>query len=132
MVLLGWLGAGLALTLVPARPGPGQVIEHNAVPFRTIAIYAANLDSAFWQVQLIGNVLFLLPVGLLGPVAVPWMDRWPRVLLAALLVSSTIEVAQLWIPDRASDVDDVIVNVAGAALGYGMLKLFRPGLRPVR
>lgn len=29
-----------------------------------------------------------------------------------------IEVIQLAVPDRSADIDDVIVNVAGALLGY--------------
>jgi glycopeptide antibiotics resistance protein len=43
----------------------------------------------------------------------------------ALLLSAGIEVAQLVIPDRSADVDDVIVNVFGALLGYVSLLVIR-------
>jgi glycopeptide antibiotics resistance protein len=121
LLLFAWLVTGFALTLQPAHPLPGQVVDDNFVPFRTIAIYLANATDPFWVRQALGNLLFLLPVGLLGPLAYPALDRWWRILLLALAISVTIEVAQLWIPDRSADIDDVIVNVTGALLGYAIL-----------
>ena len=128
-VFLGlWLAAAFAFTLREAHPLPGQVVTDNATPFTTIRIYLDNLDSAFWISQAVGNLLLLLPVGLFGPIALPWLGRWWRVLLAALIISVAIETAQLWIPERSADVDDVMLNVIGALLGYWLLLLIR--LRP--
>lgn len=123
--LLAWLVGVLAFTLRPANPMPGQVVTDNAIPFVTIRIYLDNLDSAFWVSQAIGNVLLLLPVGLFGPMAFPWLGRWWRVVLFAFLISASIEVAQLFIPERSADVDDVMINVIGALLGYWLLLLLR-------
>jgi glycopeptide antibiotics resistance protein len=125
-----WLGFGLVLTLAPVVPPPGLIVVPNLVPLHTIAIYIANLDSPFWISQLIGNLVLLLPVGLLGPVAFPALNGWLRVLAVALVFSMAIEVAQLWIPNRMPDVDDVLLNVAGAMLGYAMLSLARLGSGP--
>jgi glycopeptide antibiotics resistance protein len=122
VVLLGWLIGGLVLTLQPAHPLPGQVVDDNLVPFHTIRIYLANLDSWFWVRQVLGNLGLLMPVGLLGPVVFPSLDRWWRVFLVALAISTAIEVTQLFIPDRSADIDDVIVNVLGATLGYAALR----------
>lgn len=115
------------MTLLPAHPAPGQTVGHNLTLFHTIGIYLANLDSGFWMGQMIGNLVLLLPFGLLGPVAVPWLDRWWRVLIVALALSSAVELAQLWVPDRSADVDDVLLNVVGAMLGYGTVTLLRLG-----
>jgi glycopeptide antibiotics resistance protein len=125
LALAVWLIGGLLFAVTPAHPAPGQVVAHNFVPFQTIAIWVANPDSGFWIRQMVGNLLLLMPVGLLGPIALPWLDRWWRVLPVALLLSLAIELAQLWIPDRAADVDDLLLNVTGAALGYGLLSLLR-------
>lgn len=132
LALAAWLAGGLLFALVPAHPAPGQVVDHNFVPLDTIRIWLANPESGFWIRQMVGNLLLLLPIGLLGPIVFPWMDRWRRVLLVAALLSLSIELAQLWIPDRAADVDDVMLNVAGAALGYAILRLarFASGHRP--
>jgi len=125
VLLVAWVAGGLLLTLQPAHPLPGQVVTDNAVPFLTIGIYLDNLDSPFWVRQLLGNLALLMPLGLLGPVVFPVLRRWWGVLLLALAVSASIEIAQLWIPDRSADVDDVMVNVAGALLGYLTFRVIR-------
>jgi glycopeptide antibiotics resistance protein len=68
-------------------------------------------------------------LNLLGPIALPVLRRWWLVLPLALLISASIEIAQFRIPDRSADVDDVIVNVAGALLGYLAFVLARFALR---
>jgi len=125
LVIGAWLLAGLFLTLSPAHPLPGQVVDDNLIPLHTIRIYLANLGSWFWMRNALGNLGLLLPIGLLGPVVLPPFGRWWRVVLVALAISTAIEVTQLWIPDRSADVDDVIANVAGALLGYATLLIAR-------
>ena len=118
-LLLGaWLVIALVLTLQPAHALPSQVVDDNLIPFHTLAIYLRNLDSEFWLRNLFGNLGLLLPLGLLGPIAFPVLARWWLILPLALLISVSIELAQHWIPDRSADIDDVIVNVSGALLGY--------------
>jgi glycopeptide antibiotics resistance protein len=130
LLLALWLVGGLVFTLQPAYPLPGQVVDDNLVPFRTLAIYLRNPDSWFWMRNLFGNLLLLLPLGLLGPIALPALDRWWRIALVALLYSVAIEVIQLAVPDRSADIDDVIVNVAGALLGYLGFAIVRAALTP--
>lgn len=120
-----WLIGGLLLTLQPAHPLPGQVVDDNLIPFRTLAIYLDNLGSEFWMRNLFGNLGLLFPLGLLGPIALPALDRWWRVAVLALFVSTAIELTQLAVPDRSADIDDVIVNVAGAALGWMIYRTAR-------
>jgi glycopeptide antibiotics resistance protein len=118
-----WLIAALVLTLQAAHPLPGQVVDDNPIPFHTLAIYWRNLGSEFWLRNLFGNLLLLLPLGLLGPIALPSLGRWWRIALVALVYSATIELIQLAVPDRSADIDDVIVNVAGAMIGYLAFKV---------
>jgi glycopeptide antibiotics resistance protein len=120
-----WLIGGLVLTLQPAHPLPGQVVDDNLVPFHTLQIYWNNLGSEFWMRNLFGNLALLLPLGLLGPIALPALDRWWRIALVALLYSVAIELIQLAVPDRSADIDDVIVNVAGALLGFAVWRVVR-------
>lgn len=132
LLLALWMAGSLLLTLSPVYPAPGQVVEPNFVPLRNIGIYLANLDTGFWLRNLVGNLVLLLPLGLVGPIVFPWLDRWLRLLLAAVAISLVIEVAQLWIPDRSSDVDDVLLNVGGALLGYAIFSGARLGSGRVR
>lgn len=130
LLLVIWLIGGLALTLQPAYPLPGQVVDDNLVPFHTLAIYWRNLGSEFWMRNLFGNLALLLPLGLLGPIAMPALDRWWRIALVALLYSLAIELIQLAVPDRSADIDDVIVNLAGALIGYLVFVIVRSAVRP--
>ena len=120
-----WLIGGLVLTLQPAHPLPGQVVDDNLVPFHTLAIYWRNLGSEFWMRNLFGNVFLLLPLGLLGPIAIPALDRWWLIALVALLYSVAIELIQRLVPARSADIDDVIVNLAGALLGFAVWRVMR-------
>lgn len=120
-----WLIGALVLTLQSAYPLPGQVVHGNLVPFHTLATYLDNLGSWFWIRNALGNLALLLPLGLLGPIALPALDRWWRIAILALLVSTAIELTQLLVPDRSADIDDVIINVAGALLGYTVLGAIR-------
>lgn len=129
LLLAVWLLGGLVLTLQPAHPLPSQVVDDNLVPFHTLAIYLRNLDSEFWLRNLFGNLGVLLPLGLLGPIALPALDRWWRMVLVALLYSAAIELIQLAVPDRSADIDDVIVNVTGALLGFAAFRLVRRAAR---
>jgi glycopeptide antibiotics resistance protein len=94
----------------------------NLVPFATIAGQVrAGSGSAF--VQLVGNVGLLLPLGLIGPVVMPSLRRMPRLASVAVAGSVVIELLQLigtsvGVISRSVDVDDVILNVAGALLGW--------------
>jgi glycopeptide antibiotics resistance protein len=125
-----WLIGGLVLTLEPAHPLPGQVVDDNLVPFHTLAIYLDNLGSDFWMRNLFGNLALLVPLGLLGPIAFPALDRWWRIALVALFYSVAIELIQRLVPARSADIDDVIVNLTGALLGYLAFVIVRAALRP--
>jgi glycopeptide antibiotics resistance protein len=130
LLLALWLIGGLVFTLQAAHPLPGQVVDDNLVPFHTLAIYWRNLGSEFWMRNLFGNLFLLLPLGLLGPIALPALDRWWRIALVALGYSVAIELIQLAVPDRSADIDDVIVNVAGALLGYIAFAIVRAAFEP--
>lgn len=75
--------------------------------------------------SIVGNVMMFAPLGIIVPLfaAELWSAR--RVVLVALGSSVSIEVLQFFGRyvgnPRWSDVDDVIFNVVGAMVGYGVL-----------
>ena len=75
--------------------------------------------------SVVGNVAAFVPIGLLAPIAWTRWRSWPAALALGLGVSLGIEVAQLAIsvaigvPYRHADIDDIILNGAGTAIGYG-------------
>jgi glycopeptide antibiotics resistance protein len=102
----------------------------NLVPFATIAAQVRTTSGSA-LVQLVGNVGLLLPLGLIGPIVMPSLRRAPRLALVALGGSVAIELVQLVgtsvrLIDRSVDVDDVILNVAGALLGWLLWRVIAP------
>ncbi|MBN1993111.1 MAG: VanZ family protein [Anaerolineae bacterium] len=77
---------------------------------------------AFWflLIDVIGNIMVFVPLGV-GLAGILYRSNpWPtirRVALLGFLFSLAIELSQLAIPSRATDVDDLIFNTLGATLG---------------
>ena len=127
------------------RLSAGQGFHNNIVPFRVIVQQVDSImhpDShhpAYEYVrQLAGNVLVFAPFGILLPLAAPNLGRLRRVLLARLALSLAIELGQLAVSlvlgysYRVADVDDVILNVTGVLLGYGLLRFASNAMRRFR
>ena len=81
----------------------------------------------FWNgfANLVGNVLVFIPYGLLLPVSYPVCRKWWRVFYCAIGLVVGIELFQLFSAFGAFDVDDILLNVWGAMLGYGVYALCR-------
>ena len=95
----------------------------NLVPFKTIRMLF-NYDFSSWYriVNLYGNIALLAPFGLLLPlITFRRLSVW-KIFLAALLFSILIEAAQYLTAYGEADIDDVILNVTGALLGYAIYR----------
>jgi len=131
-VHIGWLTAAVAViggillvTLRPDEPLTSVNLEPLAHHGRALqALVDGRADRGvlvrYLVFDLLGNLVLFLPLGLTVAGAV---GRWAPVgrLVAAGLVglalSVAIELVQLGIPGRASDVDDVIFNTVGTLVG---------------
>ena len=80
---------------------------------------------------MLANIAAFIPLGILLSLAFPSVARLAVVLVGALALSSTVEIGQLAISlnlgyaYRSTDIDDVILNVAGALLGYTAIAVTR-------
>jgi glycopeptide antibiotics resistance protein len=95
----------------------------NLIPFQVFKIYEVT------DKQILGNFIMLLPMGIFLPILFRKMDNLLLVFLAALMTSTLIEFLQLATKFRSADVDDIILNTAGAVLGflfYRMSASFKP------
>lgn len=72
--------------------------------------------------NIILNILLLIPFGYLLPTLFPRL-RWWQVILLGLAFSLTIELLQLITKLGYADVDDLINNTLGAAIGWLCYKL---------
>jgi len=94
----------------------------NLVPFIHILRFATRRDML---VNLLGNVFLFLPSGIAFPLLYPKLKNFWKTLGAGSLLSLCLELAQLPFFTRATDVDDLILNTLGCALGYGLFALAR-------
>jgi glycopeptide antibiotics resistance protein len=124
----------LALTFFPFDGLSGSApVDLRLQAFRTINFALRQGVGSQQFVVLIGNVLAFVPLGLLLPVLLRRRSLL-LVLLAGFGLSLAIELGQLALSIaldfayRSADIDDVIVNVCGAGLGY-VLFLLLAGLR---
>ncbi len=101
-------------------------LRHHLAALRCVLEDCAAADTArhYLMVDVVGNVLLFLPIGFTFAGAAPAVGRGRRFLVgvvAAALLSAGIEVVQLNLASRATDVDDVLFNTLGAMLGAWLL-----------
>lgn len=102
----------------------------NWIPFRTIMLYVRLLKRThsltfirLAVVNLIGNVVMFIPLGLLLPKAFDKLQSGWRFFFSVLLGICLIEFVQLFTLVGICDVDDLILNVAGAGIGFLILRV---------
>ena len=100
--------------------------KFNLIPFRSISSFM-ELTGENSKINLFVNVFLLFPFGLLFPII--WSTYKKKTLIYGILISVTIEILQI-IPGRSTDIDDVILNVLGCSIGYGIARLFIESSKP--
>ena len=83
-------------------------------------------DGKTESIQNINNILVFIPFGALLP-----EKRWKWLLLTAVLLSAVIEAVQYALNLGWCEIDDVICNVLGAAIGFGLWKLIKGKMHAV-
>lgn len=95
---------------------------------KSIRMYIRYFNKfPFWNgfANLFGNVLVFIPYGFLLPKGYPKCGKWWRTCYCAIGFVICIELFQLFSAFGAFDVDDILLNVLGAMLGYGVFAFFR-------
>jgi len=76
-------------------------------------------------INLVGNVVMFVPLGAFLPAIWPGLRRFWKTLPLSALVICCVEVLQLVLLVGSCDVDDLILNLAGVWLGYGIFRITR-------
>jgi len=147
LIFLVYLGCLFMMTLLPDASNITYETTFNLIPFTSIDnfffdimkngiinwVFLATKPTDFQDIimytftdsfkNLLGNVLLFVPFGLLYP-----LSRKKRVKIFeafALILGTTcsIEILQyLFLTSRRADIDDVILNLIGGLIGYGIYK----------
>lgn len=95
----------------------------NLVPFSTVSEYFGYLLEGGYMVRqaiinLGGNVIMFIPLGVFLPLLWEKMRRFPPHVLTTAGIITTVELIQLFTLRGALDIDDLILNVVGSAVGF--------------
>ncbi|MGQ4715540.1 VanZ family protein [Streptomyces anulatus] len=124
VVLLGLVAFSVLLAKVTLTPSPASedLVTANLRPGRSLRQYAEDYTFLAACKQAGGNLLLGVPFGLLLPFFVPRRLRMIRTTLLTAVAMAVVELIQgALVEGRAFDIDDVILNTAGALLGYFVL-----------
>lgn len=107
-----WYGRG---------PDVNSEPRYNLIPFQEIRRY-----WIYWEViglktvclNLLGNVIGFIPLGFLLPIVCSGIKKSWIVIYQGMVISIIVECLQLFLRVGSFDVDDVILNTIGTAIGY--------------
>lgn len=100
-----------------------NVRKYDFIPFWSYRAIMDGSESQLMQENIM-NVVVFVPVGVMAGVAFRGMT-WMRALLVGAGVSVGIEVLQFVFKKGFSEVDDVMHNTLGCAIGYGVWLLVK-------
>lgn len=97
-------------------------LPNMLTPFQEIRRALGHMS--YWGLfMLLGNIIMFMPIGFFP--ALLWRKwRWWKSLLTGFCSSTVIEFIQFFI-GRSTDIDDVILNTAGALAGFWVFCLLR-------
>ena len=97
----------------------------NFVPFKTISTYITamfdgSLNMSIPIKNLFGNLIMFLPMGIYLPYYIKKINKVGRFTLSMIILLFVIEVTQLVTRRGSFDIDDFILNMVGALIGFGI------------
>lgn len=131
LFILYILIAVLLLFLSPYRQAAYEINSagsnpYNIIPFKTISDYikaSSHINQSIWMSNLYGNILAFLPLGIFLPWLFKKMIGFWQTAGAVFLTTSLVEILQFFTRVGSFDIDDIILNTVGGAIGYLMFRL---------
>ncbi|WP_282173472.1 VanZ family protein [Cytobacillus firmus] len=100
----------------------------NLVPFKTINGYLLAISNESMNLiipikNLAGNVAAFLPMGIFLPYFIKRLNRLKSFTITMTVMILSVEIIQLVTRRGSLDIDDFILNMIGALIGYGFWKV---------
>ena len=124
-LMYAYLSLVLYFTMMPVVVSIPFILNHPYKPMNLVPFIDVSLGRGDFFRQVLLNVIMTMPFGFLFPLTRDRRARFGATVFSCFLLSLGIELLQPFF-DRSSDVTDLITNVTGGALGYGLYALFKP------
>lgn len=98
-----------------------EPVRYGGIDIRTQELNLIPFSLGIDVTGYVLNIVLFLPFGVLTPFLWEKMGKAGNMLAGGFLFSLLIELSQL-LNNRSTDVDDLILNTAGALLGYGIYR----------
>lgn len=154
LFLIAWIVAVFSVTLFPEvnleidaftympslqiRFRDTELSMLNIVPFKSILAaftgggqeVSARDQLLLALINLAGNVFLFVPLGFLLPLTAQKRSRFGVTVGVSAVLSAGIETVQYFI-GRSADIDDLLLNVFGAVVGFGLYAILRKWLQRI-
>ena len=99
----------------------------NIIPFHTIIDYISKFNSLYdtktIMVNLLGNLIALMPMAIFLPLLFKKTRKLKNFLLTVVIIVFCIEIVQFLTLTGSCDIDDIILNTVGAVFAYMIFKI---------
>ncbi|WKY46831.1 VanZ family protein [Eubacteriaceae bacterium ES3] len=106
-----------------------DIVENGIINWDYLATNPTDIKEIIMNVftssfiNLFGNILLFVPLGLLYPLSRKKKVGFLEIFLVCLGTTALIEVIQfLFLTSRRADIDDIILNLIGGLIGYLIYK----------
>ena len=123
--------AAMAWLLFGQRWGGEFYRSVNLKPFVTVKLYWKLLrgENAYLVrhafINLVGNVVMFIPLGFFQPYLLVKLRKWYKTMLTTVVLILAVEVVQYVTGLGSCDIDDLLLNLVGAWLGYILWRITR-------
>lgn len=124
-LLYSYLSFVLFFTMMPVIASIPFVLNHPYEPMNLVPFIDVSLGRGDFFRQVVLNVIMTLPFGFLFPLTRDKRAKFSVTVFSCFLMSLGIEILQPFF-NRSSDITDLITNVIGGVLGYGLYAIFKP------
>jgi len=102
-----------------------RIAHSNFIPFKTILEYLSKSQNMRISVKnILGNIVAFAPFGFLLSLLIGRINKFKSIILSAFVLSLMFEIIQLLTAIGTFDVDDILLNLLGAVLGYLFYQIF--------
>ncbi|WP_330615622.1 VanZ family protein [Paraclostridium sordellii] len=105
----------ISLTLFPVEFSFNRIFELNLIPFKTVLGFFSKRDFIGILANIIGNIIMFTPLGFFS--YIQFKGENLKSIILCLYSAIFVEIIQLILPGRLTDIDDIILNFLGGYIG---------------